>query len=316
MFYLAKFNQKTTKMSEKITDFIEQIRQSITNDSFVKLNLGDYKGEIENLKKLLIKRVVIKREQKLSFVYKYATNDITKNYNLKESFVELQNLISEQGFRFGQLFTTEFDLKIQHGKKGFFLKEEKASTKEKPSLLHDKAKNRKIQSEGKEYLHQLKISDSNGKVYKNAQDKFRQINHYIEILSSLLQDLPNRPITSIADMGSGKGYLTFALYDYLTNELGKTTQITGVEFRKDLVDLCNRIAVKSNFEKLNFQQGTIQDFEPETELNVLVALHACDTATDDAIAKGILGKADLIVVAPCCHKQIRREMEANKAQKN
>jgi len=117
----------------------------------------------------------------------------------------------------------------------------------------------------------------------------------------------------VADMGSGKGYLTFALYDYLTNSLGMNTEITGVEYRHDLVNLCNDISEKSAFTQLKFTQSTIEDFDPKNT-NILIALHACDTATDDAIAKGIEAEADLIVVAPCCHKQIRREMEKSKAQ--
>ena len=114
-------------------------------------------------------------------------------------------------------------------------------------------------------------------------------------------------------MGSGKGYLTFALYDYLTNILQKNASVIGVEFRPDMVELCNGIAQKTDFENLNFVQGTIEDYDSQ-KTNILIALHACDTATDDAISKGISAQADLIVVAPCCHKQIRREMEKNKAK--
>jgi len=87
-------------------------------------------------------------------------------------------------------------------------------------------------------------------------------------------------------MGSGKGYLTFALYDYLTNSLEMNTEITGVEYRRDLVDLCNDISAKSAFTQLKFTQSTIEDFDAH-DTNILIALHACDTATDDAIAKGI-----------------------------
>jgi len=127
----------------------------------------------------------------------------------------------------------------------------------------------------------------------------------------MLDELPQNKSLHIADMGSGKGYLTFALYDYLVNHLQRDTTMTGVEFRKDLVDLCNQIAVKSGFKNLQFVEGSIEAFDC-TGINMLIALHACDTATDDAIYKGIQAHADLIVVAPCCHKQIRREMEQGK----
>jgi len=191
-----------------------------------------------------------------------------------------------------------------------------ATIKELPTLVHDKQKNRKIEATGKSYLHELRITDAQGNVYKKTQDKFKQINHYIEILSSLLKALPNSEKLNIVDMGSGKGYLTFALYDYLTNTLQKPTSITGIEFREDLVKLCNQIASKSGFEDLQFEQGTIDSYNTEAQLNVLIALHACDTATDDAIYKGIANQADLIVVAPCCHKQIRREIEKGAGNEN
>src|SRR5690606_21382511 len=148
----------------------------------------------------------------------------------------------------------------------------------------------------------------------NAQDKWKQINHYIEILSSILQRLPPKDRLNVVDMGAGKGYLTFALYDYLVHTLKKQTDLVGVEYRNDLVTLCNQIAQKSGFNELRFMQGAIEDYQPQGDLDVLIALHACDTATDDAIAKGIQHDADLIVVAPCCHKQIRREIEKNKAK--
>ena len=159
------------------------------------------------------------------------------------------------------------------------------------------------------------ITDDKGNVFKATQDKYIQINHYIEILSSLLKNLPQREILNVVDMGSGKGYLTFALYDYLTNVLNVKTKITGVEFRKDLVILCNSISKKSNFTNLFFEEGTIENFTTTT-IDVLIALHACDTATDDAIAKGIKANANLIVVAPCCHKQIRKQITLNKKQKD
>src|SRR5690606_31319708 len=122
-----------------------------------------------------------------------------------------------------------------------------------------------------------------------------QINHYIEILSSTLQELPVKDELRVVDMGAGKGYLTFALYDYLHNQLNRQAQVEGVEYRQDLVDLCNAIAVDSHLDKLQFSQGTIEDYAVAGDLDVLIALHACDTATDDAIYKGITNHASLIV---------------------
>jgi len=295
-----------------IEEYINSLKNSLMTNTFVKVNLGNYKGEIEGLKKILIKKIIIKKKEKISFTYRYATRDLVKNYDINEGV----NLIGESlssGFNFAALFTLEFDLIYEVNKNGkAFIKKIKPTENQLPTTQHDKQKNRLISPE-KKYLQYLKITDQNGRVYKATQDKYRQINRYIEILSSWLKRLPTRDLIRVVDMGSGKGYLTFALYDYLTNSLELNTEIIGVEYRQDLVNLCNDISEKSTFTKLKFTQSTIEDFRTKNT-NILIALHACDTATDDAIMKGIEAEADLIVVAPCCHKQIRREIEKNKVQ--
>ena len=294
------------------TQWIDAISEGLAKNTFVKISLGNYKGDETGLKNIYIKRVLIKREEKFSFTYRYQTKDIVKNYSTEDAIAHLLNFVKPDGFRTALLFSTESDLFLEYlnGDKTS-LKKKPASYPATPSLDHDKQKNRLIESKGKHYLTELRITDESGKVYNATQDKYKQINHYIEILSSLLKELPAHEILKVVDMGAGKGYLTFALYDYLINVLKIKADVTGVEYRPDLVDLCNQIANRSEFGGLHFVQGSIQDYD-SAGANVLIALHACDTATDDAIAKGITAGADLIVVAPCCHKQIRREIEKHK----
>ena len=297
---------------EKVSEFTNEIEKSLGGQSFIKLSLGNYHGTEENLKNIYIKRVQIKLEEKLSFTYRYKTRDITKNFAYSEALAIFRRTIGTD-FHAATLQTTGYDLQFETQKNGkTVVRKRETALRETPSLEHDKAKKRLIQTGGKAYLHELGITDEQGQVLKNAQDKYRQINHYIELLSGLIHEMPKKELLKVADMGSGKGYLTFALYDYFQNVLHQPAEVTGVEFREDLVSLCNGIAQKSGFEKLHFEEGTIDKFEPGA-LDILIALHACDTATDDAIWKGISAAASLIVVAPCCHKQIRREIEANKA---
>jgi SAM-dependent methyltransferase len=298
------------------TQWIDAISESLSDKTFVKISLGNYKGDEAGLKNIYIKPVLIKREEKLSFTYRYQTKDIVKNYSPEETISHLLSLIKADSFRVATIFTTEFDLHFEYtnGDKTIF-KKKVASNTAKPSLEHDKQKHRLIESQGKHYLTELRITDEAGNVYKATQDKYRQINHYIEILSSQLKELPAHDVLKVVDMGAGKGYLTFALYDYLTNVLHLKAEVTGVEYRQELVDLCNQIAQSSGFNGLRFVQGSIHDYD-NSGANVLIALHACDTATDDAIAQGIKANADLIVVAPCCHKQIRREIETYKHKNN
>ncbi len=143
---------------------------------------------------------------------------------------------------------------------------------------------------------------------KSAQDKYRQIDKFVEIIGNLIRGQEKLASGRIIDMGAGKGYLTFALYDYLTQTLGMTPEVIGVELRPDMVALCNRIAQNEGFTGLKFIEGAIRDTDC-SGVDLLIALHACDTATDDAIYQGIRNGAQAMIVAPCCHKQIRRELE-------
>ncbi len=298
-------------MTTPSTQFLEAITQSWQENTFVKITLSNYKGSEEHLKNLYAKKTRLKNQDKLSFTYRYQTKDIVKNYDFEEGLNLLKEYVGYLNFRVNHLFTTQADFHLEHFLSSkAVLKQSKASIQKLPLTMHDKKKKRIIQPEGKAYLAALKITDSAGKVYKNAQDKYRQINHYLELLRPLIADLPQRTLTKIYDMGAGKGYLTFALYDYLTQNLKLNVQITGIEYREDLVKASNQIAQQAGFEHLHFGQGTIEEY-PIEEADILIALHACDTATDEAIFRGISLGADLIVVAPCCHKQIRRELEKN-----
>ncbi|MEK7802515.1 MAG: SAM-dependent methyltransferase [Pseudomonadota bacterium] len=288
-----------------IPEFLIDLDNSLADDSFVKLSLGDYKGGDAGLKNIYVRKILVKRDIKLSFTYHFKTRDIVKNYSIEESLVRIEDELYE-GFGKAILYTTVHDISLDIKS----LKKSAPTHSEPPSVEHDRNKKRLITAENKPYLHALNITDAQGNVFKNAQDKFRQINKYVEILGGLIKHIPAENIKNIVDMGAGKGYLTFALYDYLSG-LGLTPNVIGVEYRPDLVDLCNRIAERSQFTGLHFVEGTVANYD-STNANILIALHACDTATDDAIYKGITADADLIVVAPCCHKQIRRELDENK----
>lgn len=300
-------------VTEKAQEFITESENSLHNGSFVKLSLGNYHGTDESLKNIYIKKVLIRKEPRLSLTYRHKTRDITKNHTYEEVIGMLAQWLGND-FRVATLQMTDSDAVFEmHPSGKTTLKKKAVANRDAPSLSHDKNKNRLISSDGKGYLFDLKITDQQGNVFQNAQDKFRQINHYIDILSSLIREINPGNAVRVADMGSGKGYLTFALYDYLKNVLKLTPEVTGIEFREDLVTLCNQIAQNAGFQGLSFQEGTIDQFDA-AGTNILIALHACDTATDDAIFKGIQAKSDLIVVAPCCHKQIRRQIEKHKTE--
>lgn len=295
-----------------LQEFHQQLADSISSNQFIKISLGNYQGNDKELKNIYVRRIKVKKAEMLSFTYRYKIRDIVKNFHISEGLNLISHFISND-FRICTFFSTEKEVIVEHDKKAVIgIRERLFKTAAQPDLAHNKEKKRLIQPAGKTYLQQLKITDDQGTVYKNAQDKYKQINQYVALLDPLIRSLPAKGLKKVVDMGSGKGYLTFALYDYLTNVLKAEVQVTGVEYRQDLADLCNEIAKSADFSGLDFVQGTIEEYDP-AGIDLLIALHACDTATDDAIFKGIKGGAELIVVAPCCHKQIRRQMEKGKA---
>lgn len=285
-------------------DFIAALRESLGDGTFVRLTLGAYAGADDSLKSIHARRITVKRQDKISFTFRHKTRDIVKNHDI-DAAVDMIAQWMGGDFHHAVLFTTAFDMQYDRGR----VRRAAATTTAAPPATHDRTKNH-IVAPDRPYMRALKIADAQGKVYAAAQDKFRQINKYIEILDKLIDGISDVSGLRIADMGSGKGYLTFALYDHLRHARGLTdVRVTGVEYRADMVALCNDIAGQCGYDGLSFVRGSIADYDA-AGTDILIALHACDTATDDALAAGVRAGARLLVVAPCCHKQIRREMES------
>lgn len=292
-----------------ITELVDALADAVAAGGLVKLTLRQPTATAGDLKSVDIRPILVKRVLKLSFTYHHRTRDVVKNYSPTEALLLVTSQLTEH-FRAASLATTRADYQLTPAGAGYQLKQRPATQTQAPPLTHDRAKQRKLESADKPYLHALGITDAKGVVYKQAQDKFRQINQYIEVLDGLLRDLPPCEVLRVVDMGAGKGYLTFALYDYLTHTLKRRAELVGVEMRADLVATCNGIAQNAGFTGLRFVEGSIASYDC-AGATVVIALHACDTATDDAIAKAVHAGAALVVVAPCCHKQIRREMKAS-----
>lgn len=288
-----------------LATFLQKIKTSIQQDAFVKLTLSKpiKKGEIKNIYGRI---ALIKRQLCFSFTIRYATKDVTKNFTIEAGLLEITTWLNE-AFWNGHLFTTKENVTLEQSKKGKQKLSTQPPTFSHPTLkTHDKPKQRLVTAD-RPYLQQLGITNQQGKVLKNWQSKFKQINKYIEIIDGLLKSVSLKDTTHIVDMGSGKGYLTFALYDYLVHQLNRNITLTGIELRPHLVQQCNKIAQQTGFKGLQFVAQDIKDY-PAANIDILIALHACDTATDLAMAKGILSNAQLIVCAPCCHKQVRKQM--------
>ena len=300
-------------MTIKLQPFLQQIRSAIENGELLKISFGKKRKKEEEIKNILIKCVEIKNVAKLSFVYRYPTRDITKNFDIPDGITEVGNLL-QQTFYNADVFTStnDFHLLISDNDIVKIVTRPPSHSKKADTHLHDKQKARIIKADNNIYLKELGLVTAEGLVKKDMQDKYKQINRYVEIIEGIIKEVNFPEHFTVADMGSGKGYLTFALYDYLHNKLNKHATITGIELRKELVEKCNAIAVKSGFNELHFKEGSIEE-SPIPSIDMLIALHACDTATDEAIYKGIHADAAVIICAPCCHKQIRKQMHPDNA---
>jgi SAM-dependent methyltransferase len=288
-----------------VEEFLEALRESIVQNEFAKMTLSKCAPKSADLKNIYVRRIELKDGLYLSFTYHHSTKDIVKNYTLEEAIDILDQHLGKDLLT-GTLLTIKADTVIQFNKKRKARMQRRSPTiRQLPKISHNKEKNYLIE-ESNPFLEQLGVA-SNGKVLKAHQDKYRQINKYIEIMGALLEqsDLPKQP--QIVDMGCGKGYLTFALYDYILKQQGIAPKMVGIELREHLTEFCTKQAKVLGWEDMSFVAQDIFEYDND-KIDVLIALHACDVATDIAIAKGIQAHADLIVVAPCCHKQVRRGM--------
>lgn len=294
--------------NSEIKTFLNKFKDAFLKHNFVKLSLSKVYKAKKDLKNIYIVPVNIKNKNKLSFTYRYKTKDQVNNYDIEKALEYLYELIGPS-FLQAQLKTTSESHQLLISKKGKSKLISSKSDSDAPSNLHNKEKKYLIKGENNKYLQMLGVCDKNGRVKDKQQDKYKQINKYVELMSSWISKLDCSKTQHIVDMGSGKGYLTFALYDYLKNSLKLNIKMIGVELRPELVNLCTEIREACGFNGLEFVSKNINNFKSD-EVDILIALHACDTATDSAIFKGIKSNANLIVCAPCCHKQVRRDMKS------
>ncbi len=299
---------------KKIDDFIEKIEEAFEKNELVKITIGSMRQKLSYLKNIFIKPILLKDKPMLSFVYRHLDKDVTKNFTIKEAAEHIETSL-EKFFFNAELYTTTSTIyytSTAAAKEKIIIKPQK-NTIAVNNLRHDKQKKRLVMPTAT-YLHALDITTKDGVVKADMQHKYKQINRYVEIIDGILKTEHNGNTIKIIDMGSGKGYLTFALYDYLKSR-AYDVQIDGIELRDELVQKCNAIAKQANYTGLRFVKGSIESTQIDN-LNMLIALHACDTATDDAIIKGIKANATYIICAPCCHKQIRKQMKPSNALKN
>ena len=290
--------------------WLVRLTDALADTSFVKLTLSGPRGRDLSLQNVFVRPVTLREGPRLQFVYRHGTRDVAKNFEQVEALQLIEELVGGD-FRYANLFTTQLtaNLEFRDGRNSRLMEGKPAHT-EPPPTTHDQTKQRHLDPKSA-WLRGLSVTADGGKIAKGMEAKFRQIDKFVEVLASLLVEAKLSPSMEkpvhVIDMGCGKGYLTFAAYDWLNRQAPGAAEVRGIEARPELVELCNRVARESGFDKLRFEAGTIDSTKLE-RTDVLIALHACDTATDDAIARGIAADVKLIVVSPCCQKEVRPQL--------
>ncbi|MCU0771015.1 MAG: SAM-dependent methyltransferase [Verrucomicrobia bacterium] len=294
--------------------FLYHLRQSLEINTFASLQLTGAAQPDAAVQQVDARLVLIKGQPHLSFISHEAKRDVTRNLALDEGIAWIRTRL-EAEFRNGFLRTSRRNWQWHRPAKGQpRLVGHKPTVPGVPSREHDLAKHTLLDQSAADWLHALGVLDNSGRPKPSMTDKYRQISHYLEILHHLARDCgwtaapsPEGKLLKLADMGCGKGYLTFAAWHLFRRILHQPVLVLGVENRRELLKEITRVAERLQAEGLEFIPGDIATVQLP-KLDVLIALHACNTATDDAIRRGIRLGARLIVVAPCCHQALRPEL--------
>lgn len=295
---------------DPLAEWLERLRRAIASGTLVKVTLGAPREAAASLRNVYVRPVNLLAGPRLSFCYRHRTHDITKNLEPEPAVSRVAELLGPE-FGSAHLFTTEAEFEWQWPVGGVprFLRHGRPPVGQPPTA-HDRPRSRQIPVTAP-WLEALGVTNAGGQVRTGMAGKYRQIHRSVEILSHNLAAVP-RPTGApfrLVDMGCGKGYLTFAAFEWLRREGFVPLEVVGLELRPHLVESANRLARQLGFEGLQFRTGSIADAALE-RVDVLVALHACDTATDDALAQGIRAGAKLLLAAPCCHKELRPQLQS------
>lgn len=299
------------------TEIQERIRQSVQDEaSFVGATFsGRQRGHDVPWARVTLRPVQIRSRWHVQFSYFDGRQDITRNYSgaeLRERLDELLNV----GFNSMAVKSTAGNFNVQITKKGrAILHEQPASTPDQPDLAHDRRKQRALPAgDADAFLKAVGIMAQDGRIRANMQDKYKQINKFLEIVEhtgelQTLADDAAEPLY-LVDAGCGNAYLTFATYHYLNHVRGIPTQLTGIDVNTPLLDQHAQKAQDLHWQDIDFEATSIIDFRPERAPDMVIALHACDTATDEALAQAVAWNSRLIFCSPCCHHHLQAQMDA------
>ena len=293
-----------------------ELKKNIQEDKLIKIVFSDRKSRDFN--KVIIKPIILKSAKNIQIESFKDNKAFHKNIDLN-NLQELEDNLKEYIDNFKQIL-----LQIEGSDISFIRKKENFSRKEKDSNLiktsneHNKKK-QYILNEGDkiDFLIELGLMSVEGKILKSSFNKFKQINKYLEFIDDVIEELKAKKLITnhinVLDFGCGKSYLTFALYYYLKNyRKDLNFSIVGLDLKKDVIEFCNKLAKKLNYENLEFLNGNIKDYDKSKEVDLVFSLHACNNATDYSLEKALSLDAKAILAVPCCHHEFFEKIQKNK----
>ncbi len=285
----------------------EIIKNSLTENKFIYGIFATPRVKFQ-YKKITVRAIVIKGISYLQ-LEKFTDKQVFhENLTYEAAFDVLLNMVNE--YRNINLFTSDADYQILISKKGNIKVTQNEPAKKLKKAEHNKEKQYIIsENQPCDFLEILGVMNKDGKVYTKKYDKFKQINKFLEIVDDSLAGKSIQDGFTIIDFGCGKAYLTFALYYYFYYIREIKVNITGLDLKEEVIEFCNETAKKLNYEALQFMYGDISDFEYKNKVNMVVTLHACDTATDAALVKAIAWDCDIILSVPCCQHELFNKIE-------
>ena len=300
-------------------NILSELKKYIQEEKFIKIVFSDRQDG--DFSKIIIKPLSLKNGKNIQIESFKDNKAFHKNIELN-NFQEIEIILKEYIENFKQILlqVESFDISFIR-KRESFIKKENKNNLIKSSNEHNKKK-QYILNEGDriDFLIELGLITVEGKILKSSYNKFKQINKYLEFIDDVIEELKSKKLIdnhiNILDFGCGKSYLTFALYYYLKNyRKDLSFSIVGLDLKKDVIEFCNKLAKKLNYENLEFLNGNIKDYDRAMEVDLVFSLHACNNATDYSLEKALSLNAKAILAVPCCHHEFFEKIQKNKTSK-
>jgi hypothetical protein len=295
------------------SEFLALVRAAVHDGRLRKLVLAKPDADAALAPRLEMRAIAWRGAPGLSFTEHHPTRDLTSNAMLPNGLARVEAAL-DRGYAHAHLHTTDGDAELRRSKRGIWTLVRRARAADAPGpgtpalASHDRVKRRWVDA-ARPWLVDLGVTDVQHRVIPAMARKWRQIDKFVQIVDHAVasSELRERDTVRAVDFGAGKGYLTFALHDHLVRALGKRAEVLGVERRADLVAAGNAAAERAGMQGLRFVAGDIAGV-PMEAVDVVIALHACDTATDEALYRGVRAGATILVASPCCHQELRAQI--------